>query len=462
MEGEDPLKPLCLKEIEEATGGILIHGDPKSCVDSVEIDSRRLVPGSLFVAIKGERQDGHQYVREAAEKGSVAALVQNHCQEWPIGGAIRVEDTVDALQRLAVYYLNQFPMKKVGITGSTGKTTTKDMVDAVCATKYRTAKTPGNFNNHIGLPLSILGMKEETQLGIFEMGMDHPGEIAFLSNMVKPDVGIITNVGYSHMEKLGSQENILRAKLEIVEGIGPNGVLIINEDSDLLARDNASGDYRLVTVGTKGMKEYLIHNISDYDEEGLRFDVERGGETVAVQLPVPGRHNALNATLALACGVELGIPMAQGVMGLRRLELTEKRLKLSFHKGMKIIDDTYNASPDSVRGALDVLISRKGLRKIAVLGDMYELGEDSIQHHLELGRYAGSIGVDMVVTVGELAYNINLGAKDYLKPENNLHFSRKEELISQTSHLFLPGDVILLKGSRGTKMEEILQHMMKD
>jgi UDP-N-acetylmuramoyl-tripeptide--D-alanyl-D-alanine ligase len=453
---------LCLKEIAEATGGVLLKGDPKGSISSVEIDSRRVQKGGLFIAIEGERQDGHRFVKEAAQKGGAAALVQQQREGWPIEGVVQVKNTVEALQKLANYYLQRFPIKKIGITGSTGKTTTKDMVNAVCATRFKTAKTPGNFNNHIGLPLTVFAMEKDTQVGIFEMGMDRPGEIAFLSRLVKPDIGIITNVGYSHMEKLGSRENILKAKLEIKMGFHDDSVLIINEDGDLLNRKTASGRHRLLTVGTKGERDYLIHNIWDRDEEGLCFDVESQGEIVTIKLPVPGRHNALNATLALACGVELGVPIIQGAVGLSRLNLTEKRLKVSFANGIKIIDDTYNASPDSMRGALDVLVSRKGLRKIAVLGDMYELGVDSVAHHVEIGRYAGSLGVDMVVTVGELAYNINLGAKEYLKAENNLHFSSKEDLVVRIPQLFSPGDVILFKGSRGIRMEEIIQHIVED
>ena len=454
------MKGITFADIEKATGGKCIRGSLKNEISSVCIDSRKCLPGSLFFALRGEQSDGHEFLEAANLSGCKGAVISKGVSDFPLENCILVKDTLKALQDLARYYLESFSIKKIAITGSTGKTTTKDMLAAICETKFKTAKTLGNYNNHIGLPLTILSMDEDTQVGIFEMGMDKRGEIEFLANLVKPDMGIITNVGHSHLEKLGTRENILNAKLEVTTYFGRDNILIINTDGDVLSTESVKGNYRIINTGLGEKNHYIISNIKDNDH-GISFDLTFEGEVQRIELPIPGRHNALNAALALACGKELGISIKDGSCGLKNLELTEKRLRITAKNGIKVIDDTYNASPDSVRGALDVLSTQKGLRKIAILGNMFELGEETEKHHYEIGKYAGAIGVDVVVTVGDIAYNIGVGAREHLSIKQVLSYSNLEELMPEIQSLLQPGDVVLVKGSRGMKLEEIVKKILE-
>jgi UDP-N-acetylmuramoyl-tripeptide--D-alanyl-D-alanine ligase len=453
------MKTLTLGEIEKATRGKCIKGNKNEGIIGVCADSRKGKPGFLFFALPGEHNDGHEFLESAKLSGCIGAVISRETKDFPMDNCIMVDDTLKALQELSLYFLETFSIKKVAITGSTGKTTTKDMVAAICETKFKTAKTQGNYNNHIGLPLTILSMDEGTEVGIFEMGMDKPGEIQFLASLVKPDIGIITNVGYSHLEKLGSRENILKAKLEVVTYFNEGNTLIINADGDFLTEEVAKGNYKTIVAGTNKASDYKVSNIRD-DEEGISFDLELAGEKHGVMLAIHGSHNALNAGLALACGRELGISIEDGLSGLGDLVLTEKRLEISQKDNIKVIDDTYNASPDSVKSAIDVLIAQKGQRKIAILGDMFELGEETEKYHYEIGKYAGEIGVDVVVTVGDLAYNIALGAREYLLEELVLSYANREAFLPEVQSLIRSGDVVLVKASRGMQLEEIVKEIL--
>lgn len=453
------MKTLTLAEIEEATGGQCIKGSNKEAITGVCIDSRKGQPGFIFFALPGEHNDGHEFLDAAKLSGCKAAIISREIQDFPLENCIVVEDTLKALQDLSRYYLDTFSIKRIAITGSTGKTTTKDMLAAICETKFNTSKTLGNYNNHIGLPLTILSMDEGTEVGIFEMGMDQPGEIEFLSCLVKPDIGIITNVGYSHLEKLKNRENILKAKLEITSCFNDENILIINSDGDLLSREASKGNYKIITTGVKDGSDYTVKNIID-GEEGTSFTLELGAVKHKINLPIHGKHNALNAALALACGKELGISLNDGLKGLEKLVLTEKRLGVRIKDKIKVIDDTYNASPDSVRSAIDVLIDQSGVRKIAVLGDMFELGEETEKYHYEIGKYAGLAGVDLVVTVGNLAYNIALGAREYLSEKHVLSYRSKEDIMSEIQNIIKSGDVVLVKASRGMELEEIVDRIL--
>lgn len=453
------MKTLTLGQVEKATGGKRIKGNNNEKIIGVCADSRKGQPGFLFFALPGEHNDGHEFLESAKASGCIGAVICRDIEDFPMDHCIMVEDTLKALQELSLYFLETFSIKKVAITGSTGKTTTKDMVATICETKFKTAKTQGNYNNDIGLPLTILSMDEGTEVGIFEMGMDQPGEIHFLATLVKPDIGIITNVGHSHLEKLGSRENILKAKLEVVTYFNEANTLIINGDGDILTESAAKGNYKTITTGANKNSDYKVSNIKD-NEEGISFDLELAEEKHQVILPVHGSHNAFNGALALACGRELGISLEDGLRGLGNLVLTENRLEISQKDNIKVIDDTYNASPDSVRSAIDVLLAQKGQRKIAILGDMFELGEEAEKYHYEIGKYAGEQGVDVVVTVGDLAYNIALGAREYILEELVLSYANREAFIPEAQSLIRSGDVVLVKASRGMKLEEIVKEIL--
>lgn len=471
------MKKLTIKQITMAVGGELLLGDSKDEITGVSADSRTVAEGEAFFPLIGERHDAHDFIPQAIERGCRTVILSRKADgerlrdEFlkPANGAspagalnlILVADTTKALQDLAAYYLSLFSIIKIGVTGSTGKTATKEMLYWILSEKYRTARNPGNLNNHIGLPLTVLSLPGDTEAAIFEMGMSDLSEIDLLAGLVRPDIGIITNIGISHIEKLGSRENILMAKLEITNYFTPDNLLIVNEDNDLLSRENVRGDYRVITTGETGRSNFIISNIADFGEEGIEFTIEHKEELQAFRLNVPGRHNAYNAALAVAAAVSCGISMAEAAAGLLRLEITDKRLNIKGKNGMKIIDDTYNASPDSMRAAIDVLNATKGFRKIAILADMFELGENSDAFHAEVGRYAAESGVDLLIAVGAQARHIAKAAKEILGESKVLYYETKELLINDIGSMISSGDVILLKGSRGMAMDQVVRKIME-
>jgi len=291
--------------------------------------------------------------------------------------------------------------------------------------------------------------------------MSELGEIDLLAELVRPDIGIITNIGISHIENLGSRENILKAKLEITNYFTSNGILIVNEDNNLLSREDVKGEYQVITTGETGRSNFIISNIADFGEEGIEFTIEHNKEMQTFRLNVPGRHNAYNGALAVAAAVSCGITMEEAAKGLLKLEITDKRLNIKGKNGMKIIDDTYNASPDSMKAAIDVLTATRGFRKIAILADMFELGENSEAFHAEVGRYAAESNVDILVAVGNQAKHIAQAAAEILG-ENKVHYyETKELLINDIGSMISSGDVILLKGSRGMAMDQVVKKIME-
>jgi UDP-N-acetylmuramoyl-tripeptide--D-alanyl-D-alanine ligase len=465
------MKKLTIAQITRAISGLLLQGDPADEITGVSADSRKVEAGNAFFPLIGERYDAHDFIGEAVEGGcrtvilSKMAAVEQLREQFPCLNLnlVLTEDTTKALQELAAYYLSLFSIIKIGVTGSTGKTTTKEMLYRIFSEKYRTARNLGNLNNHIGLPLTVFSLPEDAEAAIFEMGMSELGEIDLLAGLVRPDIGIITNIGISHIENLGSRENILKAKLEIANYFTEAGILIVNEDNDLLTRENVRGDghYRVVTAGEKGRSDFIISNITDFGEEGIEFAIEHREEMQTFRLNVPGRHNAYNGALAVAAAVSCGITMAEAAKGLMKLEITDKRLSIKGKNGMKIIDDTYNASPDSMRAAIDVLIATKGVRKIAIRADMFELGEDSASFHAEVGRYAAESRVDLLIAVGDQAKHIAEAAGKILSGDKVRYYKTKELLIRDIGSMISSGDVILLKGSRGMAMDQVVRKIME-
>lgn len=456
---------LTIDQIVKAVGGSLQQGNLTDEVTGISIDSRKASAGDAFFSLIGERHDAHDFIPQALENGCRTLIVSRtiELQKEPgkLINIIVVRDTTNALQDLAAFYLSLVPIKKIGVTGSTGKTTTKEMLYWIFSEKYKTIRNKGNLNNHIGLPLSIFQLEKDTEAGIFEMGMSELGEIDLLANLVRPDIGIITNIGISHIENLGSRENILKAKLEITNYFGADSILIVNEDYELLSRDRVSGNYRLITAGETGRSSFILSGIKDYGEEGIEFTIEHKNELQHFRLRIPGRHNAYNGVLAVAAGVSCGISMKQAAEGLLKMEITDKRLSIKGKNGMKIIDDTYNASPDSMRAAIDVLAATKGFRKLAILADMFELGENSDRFHMEVGRYAAENDIDIVIAVGKNAKFIADGAMTKLAEKNVIYYETKELLIKDIGSMISSGDVILVKGSRGMAMDQVVKKIME-
>lgn len=452
-------------DIAKATGGKLLYGDSGSLVSGVSIDSRSVASGMVFFALKGERADGHDYIPEAVKAGCTAIVVEREDTiKVELGASrvpaiIKVPDSEKALQDLAAWYLTLFNLYKIGVTGSTGKTTTKEMLHCILSEKYKTVCNKGNFNNLIGLPLSVFEVDRTTEAAVFEMGMDMPEEIHRLAEIVRPDVAVITNIGISHLARLGSRDNIFKAKMEICDFMNKDNILVINGDNDLLSTIPIDRTYRVLKIGSKDDADICICNTKDMGEKGISFRLSKGEEYADFKIGAPGLHNSMNAALAVGAALCIGIDMDKAVTGLGNFTNTDKRLHIISARGMKIIDDTYNASPDSMRVALDVLAGIKSLRKIAILGDMFELGEEEEKYHREVGDYASQKGIDVIISVGKNAEQISIAAKE--SGTQAFHFESKDMLINVMSQWVRKGDAILIKGSRGMAMDEIAKQLME-
>ena len=473
---------LTWQEIRTATNGQILRGDPAAVVAGYAQDSRLAEPGDLFFPIIGENRDGHDFLEDVAAKGCRMFLISHPEALERLEKAVReadgncgalsvilVENTEQALVDLARYTLAKIGCRIVGVTGSTGKTSTRDMTACVMAARYRTGVTKGNFNTPIGLSLTVLGFEEDTEVGVLEMGMDHFGEIERLVSIAPPDAALITNIGISHMENLGSRDGIFKAKMEITSAMTGSQTLLVSRSSDYLNAQRIGADYgtdrfQLAVTGMDSDCALRIENIEEDGISGIRFDLVqtacapasgdaavRSEKRVRCSLPVPGRHNALNAALAAGAGLAFGIPLEEAVKALEGLILTGGRLTVLTAGGLKLIDDTYNASPDSVRAAIDVLAAYREGRRYAVLGDMLELGAGEEEEHYNIGVYVKEKGIDGLFTFGPLSAHTARGAG-----REDLHFDEKDALAEALFRTVRPGDVILFKASHGMRADTVL------
>lgn len=442
--------------------------DTELLIKGVVTDSRKITPYCLFVPLAGEHFDGHHYGAASLAAGAAATLWQRDKGTAPEGGGvILVDDTLAALQKLAAAYLNEIGPRVVGVTGSNGKTTTKDMITALLEGQFRVHKTQGNFNNHIGLPLTVLSMPEDVEIAVLEMGMSSRGEITLLASLAPPDVAVITNVGESHLLQLGSRKEIARAKLEIAEGLKPGGLLIYNGDEPLLAEVMGEASFH----APEGMNTLRFGISPDNDDYPTGMMTHNGGMTFtshlhqecAFTLPLPGRHNVVNALAALAVARHFGVSDASIEDGLKRLKLTGMRIEvMQTSSGLTLLNDAYNASPTSMRAAIDVLQSMKcSGKRIAVLGDMLELGPEEVKFHEEIGRYLDPAETELVFAYGPLSAYIAEAAKDRFGAGRVFAFTDKAELTSVLTGTCGPEDVVLFKASRGMRLEEVLQSLNK-
>ncbi|EES72486.1 MULTISPECIES: UDP-N-acetylmuramoyl-tripeptide--D-alanyl-D-alanine ligase [Paenibacillus] len=452
-----------LAEIAAMCGGqIREAGDAGIVVQGVVTDSRQITKGCLFVPLAGERFDGHDFASDCLQAGAGACLWALS-KGTPPGPAVLVDDTLIALQALAKSYLTETGAKVVGITGSNGKTTTKDLVYALLSTTYKVHKTKGNFNNHIGLPLTILAMPEDTEIAVLEMGMSGRGEIELLSKIGEPETAVVTNIGESHLLQLGSREEIARAKLEILAGMKPGGLFIYNGDEPLIPKVLAEPS----TVKPEGLQTatFGLRPENDQYPTGILFTdhqtlfTPHGSEGDPLELPLLGEHNVSNALAAITVARHYGVGEAAIREGFSKVELTGMRIEvITGRSGITILNDAYNASPTSMKAALGVLEHMKGYRKkIAVLGDMLELGDSEADYHREIGEMLTPGTVDQLFTCGPLSRHIAEGAKKQLDP-NFIHaYTDKSELIRKLVSLLHPQDVVLVKASRGMKLEEVVE-----
>lgn len=455
-------KPLL--SIAAMCGGALTRKqDEEMMIKGVCTDSRQIQKGCLYVPLTGERFDGHDFAAQALAAEAGAILWQEDHGTPPDGPVIKVKDTLLALQALATSYLEQSGAKVVGITGSNGKTTVKDMVTALLETKFKVHKTQGNFNNQIGLPLTVLDMPEETEIVVLEMGMSGRYEIELLASIARPDTAIITNIGESHLLQLGSREEIARAKVEIISGLKPGGLLIYHGDEPLIKMVLSESETKkpdhleTFTFGSKDDNDDYPTGVM-FHAKGIIFTSHRhSGE--GFSLPLLGRHNVINALAALAVAEHYGVSDEQIREGLSGLRLTSMRIEcIDTKHGVAVLNDAYNASPVSVKAALDVLSDMKGYRRrIAVLGDMLELGPNEEEFHAEIGRYISPEMVDLVYTYGPLSSHMAEAARLTLSEGQVKAFMDKAALIEAISTEVTNKDVVLVKASRGMKLEDVVE-----
>jgi UDP-N-acetylmuramoyl-tripeptide--D-alanyl-D-alanine ligase len=444
---------MLVKEIIEATQGTLLSGRLDDDITHFTQDSRACHEGSLYVPISGANHDGHDFIGSAFEHHASAIITQKEVN-YPDKDVILVKDTLKALGDMARYVRIHSHAFVVGITGSVGKTSTKDMIFSVVSEKYKALKTLGNYNNNIGLPLTILRYHDEEAM-VIEMGMNHLGEIDYLTNIALPNVAAITNVGTAHIGEVGSRDNILKAKMEITHGLSEGGTLIVNHDNDKLATVKPDG-FVLKTIGIDDPADLMAKNVV-LNADGSDFDVAYEGKNYHVHLAVPGKHFVYNALVAMEVGLSVDIPMEKCVHGVETFELTKNRAdKLTLKDDITLFDGTYNANLDSMKASIDVLASCKG-RKIAVVGDMLELGNYEEKLHREVGKYLADHNIDLTLAVGKASeYIISEVKKNGGKGE---HFDNNEALLKALLEEVKPHDVLLVKASNGMHLKDVVEKL---
>ncbi|OJE47623.1 UDP-N-acetylmuramoyl-tripeptide--D-alanyl-D-alanine ligase [Bacillus proteolyticus] len=449
-----------LKKLEEVVDGeglqesfhhIEIHG--------VCINSKNIKEGNLFIPIIRVK-DGHEYVKEAMDNGAVASLWKKSYGTPPKGiPIIFVDDTLFALQQLAQFYRNELGVKVIGITGSNGKTTVKDIIGGILSTTYSVHKTKGNLNSQVGLPLTILEMKRDTEFLILEMGMSEKGQIRNLSQIAQPDVSIITMIGQSHLETLGSREEIARAKLEIIDGLKDEGLFLYNGDETLLSRNNNVLGLKCKSFGEKDTNNLFPTNVQ-LDEYGVHFKLN--DSKLQYDVPLHGKHNILNTIVGIAVGQFYNVSPEKIKEALRQINITHMRFQfLTAKTGFTIINDAWNASPSSMKAAIETLEKLNVYqKKIIVIGDMLELGKKAETYHREIGKMLNEESIHYVFTYGELAEIVAEEARKNYHTGKVQSFDNKAEIAKEVLKVITKKDVVLLKGSRGMALEEIVQNWM--
>ncbi len=460
------MKSLSVREISAAVGGKILNCDENKIVLNISTDSRDILKGDLFIPLKGENFDGHEFIDTAFEKGAVCALSEIEINTQKT--YIKVDNTKKALADLAEYYRNLFDIPVAAVTGSVGKTTTKDIIYSVLGQKFNTVKTDGNFNNEIGVPLTIFKIEENTEAAVIEMGMNHFGEIRRLCKMVKPDAAVITNVGYSHIENLGSREGILKAKCEIFDFLKEEGLKILNGDDDMLmtlkGREKNTCFYGTANY-SYDENDFYADEIAEKGIDGISFRVHKGSESFWANIETPGRHMVLNTLAAAAVGDYFGLNFEQIKKGVESFEPTKMRMDVIRTDKYTIINDVYNANPVSMKAGIDVL-SESSLRKVCILGDMFELGDFAPKLHFEVGEYACQKNIDVIICIGNISKNIYEGALkraalDNIDAKNIFYFKTQEKFFAEIDDILKNNDIILVKASRGMKFEKTVEKIKR-
>jgi len=452
------------EDILTATNGTLLQGKPEAVLRGVSNDSRRIAPGELFVPLSGSNCDGHFFIADAFSRGADASFIQ---RQHPLGAGLRerfaekvlieVADPLHALGDLAHYWRQKFSIPVVAITGSNGKTTTKEMTWQIVSQKLSVLKNPGNWNNLIGLPLSLLQLGQQHQVAILEMGMSARGEIQRLAEIAAPDIGVITNIGPAHLEQLITIENIMAAKGELFAALRPEGIAVVNQDDERVVSLAQTTRARVLTYGLRAGDVRGIVSPTRSGEETM-FNLAIRGREITITLPLPGGMFLSNALAAAAVGHALQLPLEDVQRGLEQFQAMPGRMERISMGGATIINDAYNANPVSMEGSLRVLSSvQNGTRKIAVLGDMLELGEQTAAYHRQAGYCAAQLGIDYLFLYGSFAAAVAEGARAGAIDERHiLIFATKEALAEQLEQTMKHGDWILVKGSRAMGMEQVI------
>jgi len=447
--------------IIEATNGKLVSDGSAAELSGVSTDTRNIKGGEVFFALRGENFDGHEFVEEAFEKGARAAVLERVPQNIREGATVvQVQSTLRALGDLAHAWRNTFKnLKLAAITGSNGKTTTKEMAWSIVSLKHETLKNTGNFNNLIGLPLALFELRGSNDAAVVELGMNDFGEIRRLSDIARPDIGAITNIGRAHLEKLGGLDGVAKAKGELVEGFGEDRVFVVNTDDPRVQKIADGAPCRKITYGTQSETALIsASGIDEKDLSGITFNMSIGNEMIPVRLGCIGVHNVMNALCAAGIAYSFGCSTDEIKEGLERFKPERMRLEVvDTPYGFSVINDAYNANPDSVRRAIDELVRLKGDgRTVAVLGDMLELGDASEEEHRAIGEYLSASGVDYVITYGRFGSSV---LDSVSNGTSGVHAATHVEAADALSRFAGSGDLVLVKGSRGMRMEEVIKNL---
>ncbi len=455
------MKNITVKDIITACGGELLCGDEAAFLTGIKVDSRKIEAGDLYVPIIGENVDGHKFIAASFASGALATLTSKYLAEIDLGDSagacIYVSDTATALKQIGMYLRSQMTMPFIGITGSVGKTTTREMVACALSAGLNVTATEGNSNSQIGVPLTLARLNPDADIAVMEMGMSMPGEMSALSKLALVNTAIVTNIGVSHIEFHGTRENIMKEKLHITDAFDKDGVLIVNADDDLLSTLTGTMPCRVITYGLSEGADYRADNI--YIEDGLTCcEVTTPSGKCNLKLQVPGMHIVRNALAAIAAAELFGVSAQEAAKALENFTSFSRRLEIKSFSGLTIIDDSYNASPDSMKAAIDVLDTypTEG-RRIAVLADMKELGPDSVRFHKEVGVFAADKKIDLMFTVGELAADIlnSCGCQGTSYEDN-------EQLTQMLLSELRAGDLILFKGSNSMKLNEVIAKLQEN
>ncbi len=453
--------------IAKASGGEIRNLSGDEIVKNIVRDDREAEEGTVFVALRGENNNGHRFVERAVENGAVCCVVNKDEGDFGSLPVVAVDDTFKALRDIASAYRDRFNIPVIGITGSVGKTSTKGMIASVMSTEFTTLKTEGNYNNEVGVPLTLFRLSDDDEAAVIEMGMSAFGEISRLSRIVKPDTAVITNIGISHIEHLGSREGILKAKTEILDGLSIDGTVILNGDDDLLWSKNGELEYETLYYGIENKACDLVATDIRLFSSGSEFTVRIDGEDYRFETNVPGVHHIYNALAAILTGYRYNVSVKNMIKGVHDFAPEGFRQSVTEYRDFTVINDCYNACPDSMESGMDVLgltadENGRGARKVACLGDMLELGDKSVEAHYKVGGMCVEKNIDCLITIGEMARNIARGAIDGgMNPNDIYEFESGPEAIEKIGSVIRKGDVIWIKGSRGMRLEKIAEALDK-